>query len=123
MKKKVLFVGIERFFMLGLIRCLSVRTLDGMEALSANNPNEIITIAKENPDISMVIFLGRLATERLDDTFRANVGVAIELVKILPKATLIAATDHPDTNRELCKNGCLNTVRRDELRKVIEELL
>ena len=103
--RKVLFIGIQRFYMRGLLRNLPERKLKGISEFLANTPDEAIQIAKENPDISVVLFLGYLFASGSEDPFRANVGVAIELNKILARKVMIAAT-RDDVDEELMKNGC-----------------
>lgn len=104
--RKVLFIGIQRFFLRGLLSNLSSSKMGVLEDFLANSPNEAIEIAKNNPDICAVIFMGYITGTGSENPFRANVGVAIELDKILSKKVMIAATGDERTDVELMKNGC-----------------
>ena len=120
--RKVLFIGIQRFYMRGLLRNLPENKLKGISEFLANTPDEAIQIAKENRDISVVLFLGYLLVSGSEDPFRANVGVAIELNKILTSKVMIAATGNRVDN-ELMKNGCTIVVPIMDVGKFLREKL
>ncbi len=120
--RKVLFIGIQRFFMRGLLSNLPEEKLNGIREFLANTPDEAIRIAKENPDISVVLFLGHLSVTGSEDPFRVNVGVAIELDKILSNKEMITATGHR-VDAELMENGCTIHVPRMEVGKFLREYL
>ena len=116
--KKILFIGIEKFFVKGILSNLNEDKRTLVKAYVAINAEEIIRIAKENPDLYAVIFMGYLAVDASEDPFRANVIVATELAKILSTdVIMIAATEHHNTDIELLNNGCSKRCSGEEIRK------
>ncbi len=115
--KKVLFIGIQRMFLEILVRNIQKRSRKKIsEVFLANNPNEAITIAKGHPDISVVFFMGYLATARAGEEFQACIGVAEELGKTLNKGvTMIAATGNKAIDAELLKHHCQIAIAGEQI--------
>jgi hypothetical protein len=121
--RKILFIGIQRFFLRSLLENLSNRGKSPIEAFLANSPDEAINTAKNNPDISVVLFMGYLEVTDSENPFRVNVSVAIELNKILTQKAMVAATGDKQTDIELMKNGCTTCVLMMEVGKFLQSQL
>ena len=120
--KKVLFVGIGKFSMRDILKELPADKLESINGFLVFNPKEAITTVKENPDMSVVIFIGHLVIDSNEDHFRINVGVAIDLKKILASGVvMIAATPHQATNVELFKNGCQVMTQKQDIIKWLQK--
>lgn len=106
--KKVLFVGIQRFYLQGMLRNLANDKGELIEDFLANNQREAVEIAEENPYLDLVIFMGYVATGELSECpFTANVKISTELRKILsPEVIMVAATGHDEADKKLLENGC-----------------
>ena len=108
------------FFVKSILRSLTRNKQKLVQVLLANKSVDIISIANENRDIAIVIFLGHLSVPENDDPFMPNIVALIKLREILPRSTvMIAATGHFRTDVTLCKNGCLI---RDDMGRLVDFL-
>ncbi len=124
--RKVLFIGVDNLYLKALLDMLSPNKQSLIESFSAMCLDDVIQIATENPDISIVFFMGYILTLEDGGSFEANICVATSLKKILKFETIFfAATGEDDTDKKLKEIGC-NVIRpfervNEKIRDILQD--